>query len=119
MRADRSRTRVGFTIVELLVAVVLLTVVAISLVGSSQYVSRTLARSTAELRAGQALQVEMERLMTLNYDSLVTGSGTLPMGSSSWTVSDSVTYKEILLITEYQSPDGIVLWDTVSAFRLR
>jgi prepilin-type N-terminal cleavage/methylation domain-containing protein len=119
MRADHSRPRAGFTIVELLIAVVLLTVVAISLVGTSQYVSRTLARSTAELRAGQALQVEMERLMSLPYDSLATGSGTHPLGSSSWTVSDSVTYKEIFLITEYQSPNGIVLWDTVSAFRLR
>jgi hypothetical protein len=105
--------------VELLVAVVLLTVVAISLVGSTQYVSRTLSRSQAELKAGEALQAEMERLMSLPYDSLQTGSGALPMGTSTWTVGDSVTYKEILLITQYQSPDGIVLWDTVSAFRLR
>ncbi len=111
--------RAGFMMVELLVAMVLLTVVAISLVGASQYVSTTVRRSGMEMRAGSLLQGEIERLLTLPYDSLSTGSRNLPYGVATWTEADSVSFKEILLITEFRSGTGVVLWDTISAYRLR
>ena len=114
-RVDRS----GFMIVELLVAMVLLTVVAISLVGASQYVSATIKRADVEMRAALTLHGEIERLLALPYDSLSTGSRTLPEAVSNWTVADNVSFKQVLLITEFRSPTGTVLWDTVSAYRLR
>ena len=115
--AVRSRlNRDGVSVVELMVGVVLLAVVTISLVGSSLYASRTLTRSRLELKTSEYMQAELERLLALPYASVTDGSRTTTKGSSTWTVTDQTSYKEILLIVNYAPTAGTSEWDTVVAF---
>lgn len=109
----------GFTVVELIVAIVLLSVVVVSLAAASLYSSKALRRSSEELRASELVQGELERLLSLPYDSLVDGSRTLPQGTSTWTVLDSVSYRRIVLVTHYAPTAAFSVWDTVAAYRLR
>lgn len=108
----------GISIVELLVAVALLAVVVVSLAAAGLYASRTLTRSRVELESAQFMQSELERLRAVPYDSLQSGSRTAAKGTSTWTVSDSLGYSWILLITHYAPTEGVSVWDTVVAYRL-
>lgn len=108
----------GISIVELLVAVVLLAVVVVSLAAAGLHAQRTLTRSRVQLEAAEFMQAELERLHAQPYDSLESGSRTTEKGSSSWTISDFGGYRRILLITEYAPTEGVSAWDTVVAFRL-
>lgn len=108
----------GFTVVELIVAVVLLSVVVLALSASALYTARALRQSSEHLRASELLQGELERLLSLPYDSLVSGSRTLPQGTAAWTVVDSVTYRRILLVTHYAPTAAFSVWDTVAAYRV-
>lgn len=107
----------GFTVVELIVAVVLLSVVVLGLSAAALYTSRALRGSSEQLRASEFFQTELERLLSLPYDSVVSGSRTLPEGTASWTVVDSVTFRQIVLVTHYAPTPAFSLWDTVAAYR--
>lgn len=104
--------------VELLVAVVLLTVIALSLSSSALYSSRLLERSRAELHAAEMKSSELERLRALPWDSLSDGARSLPEGSASWQVEDSASYRRILLTIEYTGSPRHTLRDSVVAYRL-
>ncbi len=108
----------GIAVLELLLAISLLAAVVLSLGASSLYTSKVLERSRTELRASKFAQAELERLLALPYDSLVSGSRTLADGSSSWTVDDRASYREIILISHYAPASAISLWDTVATYRL-
>ncbi len=117
-RRERLGAR-GFTVVELIVAIVLLSVVVVALAASSLYTSRALLRSSEELRASEFTQGELERLLSLPYGSLADGSQTLPQGTSTWTVVDSTTYRRIVLVTHYAPTAAISVWDTATAYRIK
>ncbi len=108
----------GIAVLELLLAISLLATVILSLGASSLYTSRLLERSRSELRAAKFLQGELERLMALPYDSVVSGSRTLAEGTSNWTVIDSIDYREITLISHYAPISAISIWDTVAMYRI-
>ncbi len=109
----------GISIVELMVAVTLLAVVVLSLAAASLYAGRTITRSRLQLEAAEFVQAELERLLALPYYSLTDGDRTAPKGVSTWSIVDSVTYRRILLVTEYAPTPVISVWDTVVAYRLR
>ena len=108
----------GIAVLELLLAISLLATVILSLGASSLYTSRLLERSRTELRAAKFLQTELERLLALPYDSIVSGSRTVADGTSSWTVDDRAYYREIILVSHYAPASAISLWDTVATYRL-
>jgi type II secretory pathway pseudopilin PulG len=109
----------GFTLIEIIVALVFLSVVAIALGGAAQQATRTLHRSRLELRAARFLDAEVERLRILDYDSLLAGTHTRGPGTATWTVTDSGTFRRVLLETRYGSPDMVLLVDSVTLFRTR
>lgn len=119
MTRGRDRRAGGFTVVEVIVAIVLLSVVVLSLSASALYTSRALRAASAELRAAEFLQGEMERLLALPYDALVSGNRTLPEGTAVWAVVDSTGYRRITLVTHYAPTAAISKWDTVTAYRLK
>lgn len=121
VRRARARAAVlgGFTIIEVLVAVVFLTVVAVSLGAVTQQAARTIRRSRTELSAAGFLEAEVERLRVLDYDSVVSGKASRGRGLAIWTVEDSVTFRRVLLETRYGSPASGLVVDTVTLFRVR
>lgn len=119
LQGQRRLDRRGVSIIELLVAVTLLATVVVGLAASSLYASRLVTRSRLRLEATEFLQAELERLSALPYESLASGSRTTAEGSASWTVRDSVNYRRIDLITNYNPREGTSQWDTVVAYRLR
>ncbi len=109
----------GISVVELLVGATLLAVVVVSLVSASMYSSRTMQRSRMQLDAVEFQQAELERLLALPYDNLVSDARSTERGHSSWTVEDSTRYRRVVLVTQYTPKDGFSVWDTAVAYRLR
>ena len=115
----RSANESGVSMVELLVAVTIIAVVILSLAAASLYSSRTSTQSRIQLQAIEFQQAEIERLLSLPYDSVITGQRTLTDGSSRWVVVDSFDFKQILVTTRYTPAQGISVGDTTVAYRLR
>lgn len=113
-----TRTR-GFTLPEILVALVFLTLVAVSFATTTQYAGRIVNRSRLELAAGQFLQVETERLRVVAYDSLRDGSRARGRGIATWSVQDSSSFRQVTLETRYGSPATGLLVDSIVLFRTR
>lgn len=107
----------GFTIPEILVALVLLTVVAVSLAATTQYAARIVNRSSMELAAQQFLEGESERLRLTPYDSLRDGRRSEGRGIATWRVQDSTTFRQVLLETRFGTPAQGLLVDSVILFR--
>lgn len=110
--------RGGFTLVELIVAVVLLLVVAVSLLGMSRVTTLSLQRATLELRAAQLVQDEVHRLRTLPLASLADGTATRPGGRSTWVVTDSGAYLRVELEVATTPLAGRSLVDTLYLYRI-
>jgi len=114
-----TRGTAGFTMVEVVVALLFMTIVALSFSASTQFAARLLGRSEIELRAAQYLEAEAERLRALSLDSLVTGSRSSGLGQASWEVVDSTTFVQVILATEYGSARVGSVVDSVTIYRLR
>ncbi len=109
----------GFTLIEVLVAIVILSVGAMAWVGTSRVASASMRAATLELRAAQLVQEEVERLRTAPLDSVRTGSATRQAGDVAWTVEDSVAYLRVQLVVRTRPERGRVLSDTVWVYRAR
>lgn len=108
----------GFTLIEVLVTLVFLTVVGVAFSSASQHATRILQRSRLELNASLFLETEVARLRLLAYESLVDGSRADGRGIASWTVADSAAFKEIMLEVRYGSPARGLLIDSVTIYRV-
>lgn len=89
----------GFTLVELLVALVIFTVGVLGLAVTTSFVVRqtTLAEITTERSA--AIQDVVERMKATDYDQLANGSATVGPFAVSWIVSQGNRSKLVLIKT--------------------
>lgn len=115
---NRRRTA-GFTLIEVLVAIVILVIGALSLVGTGRVSSASVRRATLELRVAELIQEEVERLRTVPLASLVSGSTTHAAGTAQWVVTDSLTYLRVELAVQARPEAGATLADTVFIYRPR
>ncbi|MBI4541241.1 MAG: prepilin-type N-terminal cleavage/methylation domain-containing protein [Gemmatimonadetes bacterium] len=92
-------SRQGFTLVELVVALVILAVGILGLAGTTTYVVRQVAVAGMQTDRTAALQAAVERLRAMSYDS-VTGSDTDTVGDYTvdWRVSATATYSKTVRI---------------------
>ncbi len=90
--------RSGFSLVELIVAVVVLAVGVLGFAGTTTYLSRQ--ASIANLRAQRARVSSnvLERLRTLPFDSLVTGTDSIGPFAIRWEVGSQFSAKAVTLI---------------------
>jgi prepilin-type N-terminal cleavage/methylation domain-containing protein len=112
-RTDRN----GFTMVEVIVTLLLLTVVAVSLVGANQHVARVLQRSRLELNAARFLEAEVERLRLTPYASVQDGQRTDGRGIVTWTVLDSTSFRQVVVRTRYGSAASGFVSDSLTIYR--
>lgn len=106
-----ARGRGGFTILEVLVAVVILGVGVVALVGSSASSARMIGRGRTATRAVQAATERMEILRADAYrtspdcTALANGSDSSATGVvTSWTITGAGTSRTIQVISGYQVP---------------
>jgi len=109
----------GFTLIEVIVSIVVLTVGVLGLVGSSRVAAASVRRATLELRVAELIQADVERLRTLPLDSLRDGQATRRAGDASWIVTDSISYIRIELAVTTRPEAGLTLSDTVFVYRPR
>lgn len=119
-----GRVRAGMSLVEVLVAVSLLSISLLALARISPLLSQYGRRNDVQLNRAYVIQEQGDRLMALPYDSLKnvqTGTKTLTIQGQSWrrtiTMTDSASMKKIVLIVKplstmpaLQKPDTVVIW---------
>lgn len=111
--------RGGFTLVEVIVAIVILSLGAMAWVGTSRVAAASMRAAALELRAAQLLQEQVERLRTVPVDSVRSGSATRAAGEALWTVADSGSYLRVELVVRARPEGGRTFADTVWVYRAR
>jgi prepilin-type N-terminal cleavage/methylation domain-containing protein len=116
---SRSRER-GFTIAEVMIAVVLLSFGVMAMVGSSAMVTRMIGRGRQATVTGQMATTQLETLRQLaaatspscKHASFKTDSVTTGPVNTKWTVPANGSARLVVLSISYQTPRGMVR-DTV------
>ena len=80
-------SRAGATVVELLIALIIVTVGLLALAGAAAIVTRETAAGRRELALAWAARARLERLTSGPCDALADGSATAAGISERWTVS--------------------------------
>ena len=110
-----TRTRSGFTLVEVLVAVTILTVGVVAMAGSTATVTRMIGRGKIDTRAAQFASRQMEELRRIAYSTsprcTALVNGALDQDASitvTWTVavSPSGTGRTLNVNAAYATPRG-------------
>ena len=122
--AARRTRRAGVSLIEVLVAVSLLSLSLLALARISPMLSEYGRRNAVVLNRAYVLQQQGDRLLAIPYDSLArvtTGATTLTLQGQRWkrtiTMTDSASMKKIVLVVQPLSvastlsvPDTLVLW---------
>lgn len=93
--ADRG----GFTIVELVVSLVILTVGLLAFAGTTIVLIRQVTLAGLATERATAVQTVVERLRALPYDSIGAGSDSLGPFRVTWTSTTAGSSKEVRVIT--------------------
>ena len=106
-RRISCRPRFGFTTVEVIVAVVILTVGILGMAGATARVTRQISLSDAKAERTAVVRTARERIRALPYDSVVAGSDTIGSLEVSWTVRSDGQWKAVILTAVNLEPgDG-------------
>jgi prepilin-type N-terminal cleavage/methylation domain-containing protein len=121
-----KQSTAGFTIVEVLMAVVVLGVGVVAMAGSSALVTRMIGRGQRSTRAGQVAAQRLDSLRLVAYSTtphctnVVSGGPvTSPLGvTQSWVVSTPAALtgdvRQVILKLVYKNARGKTKTDTVS-----
>ena len=101
-RRRRARARAGFTLLEMMVAVVILTVGMLGLVGTSAVITRQVGGGAAQTVASQVIANRLEKFRSLGCSQIQSNSETTRGVHERWTtgakinrvlfVVDTITY---------------------------
>lgn len=91
--------RAGFTLVEVLVALVVLTVGVLALAGATAVAVRQVILADVTTERAAALQSVIEGLRARPYDSVTAGFDTVGTFRATWTVSSTQRSKVISIVT--------------------
>ena len=89
MRNHAAATREGTTLVELIVALVMITIALLALAGAAAIVTRETAAGRRELALAWAARSRLERLMSTPCPALASGSAATDGTIERWTVTAS------------------------------
>ena len=89
----------GFSLVELMVALVILAVGVLGLAGVTAFTIQKVTVSELDTKRGAALQTAIEQLRATPLDSLTNGSDTIDVFVVDWTVTDNGTYATAEIVT--------------------
>ena len=106
--------RAGFTLVEIMMAVIIFAVVILSLVGLSFRVSKSSTRATDQALSMAVLLSKMDRAATTKFDSLTTIAGCDTTVSGLFTVIGCTT---VTALTPRLDSIGIIVRTTLPGAR--
>lgn len=92
-------TRAGFTLVEVLVALIILTVGVLGLAGTTALAVRQVTFADVTAERAIALQSVIERLRSAPYDSVANGSDSIGRFQATWTVTLGQRSKSVQIVT--------------------
>ena len=96
----RDRKRSGFSLAELIVSIVILSVGVLSMAGTSAWVVRQITLSRLSTERAVARQSAIESIMAGSFASAFGGSGTFGSFDVNWTVTeDAGAFKTLQIVT--------------------
>jgi type IV pilus assembly protein PilV len=98
-RTPRAATVGGFTIVELMVALMIFAIGVLGLAATTSFVVRQTTLSEITTERAAAVQGVIERLKATDYDAVAAGSDALGPFSVAWTVSTGNRSKLVVITT--------------------
>jgi len=98
-RPDPRRDRLGFTIVEIIVATIVLAFGVLGMASTTAYVVRQTTLAQVTSRRAAAIQSVVEQLRAMPYEDLANGSDSVGPFAVSWLVSSGNRSAEINVIT--------------------
>ena len=90
--------RDGFTMIEIIVAIVILSIGLLGLAGSTGYMVRTVTLGDLLTERTFAAQTVIDRLQSLPYANVVDGTDTIGVFAVSWTAVDDGPQNKILTV---------------------
>lgn len=89
MTSQMNSQRSGFSLIELVIAVVILAVGALGLAGTTMYVVRQTDIARTNTSRASAVQYVMERIRSMPFNGNLNGADTLGSFQVTWSVMDS------------------------------
>ncbi len=108
--------RRGLSLVEIIVALMILSGALLSLAGAAGLAARHLHSGRVDLNAWAASQSQAEDLMSQSFATISSGSATVHGHAMTWTVSGT-NPKKVLLEMDWTNGRGLVVTDTVVLYR--
>jgi len=97
---DVDPRRGGFTIIEVIVAMIILTVGVLGLAGTTAYYVRQTTLADLMTERSTAFQTIVDRLQSQDYDSVTTGSDSVGLYAVTWsTVNNGSQNKSVTIVT--------------------
>ena len=97
---DMDTRRGGFTIVEVIIAMIILTVGVLGLAGTTAYFVRQTTLSSLMTERSTAFQTILDRLQSQEYDSVTAGTDSVGIYLVRWTSTNNGSQnKTVTLIT--------------------
>ena len=104
--APPARDRKGFTLVELMVAMMLMSVGLFALASSSAVIVRQMGEASSMNIASSVAQTRVERLRTATCTAAATGTGTTRGITESWTLTPMTRSAELAVTVTYTTKRG-------------
>lgn len=90
--------RGGFSLVELVVAVVILAIGVLGLAGTTAFVVRQVTLADVNTERTAALQAVVEQIRSTSYNSVGSGSQTVGSYAVAWSVTDSTGQTKVVQV---------------------
>lgn len=90
--------RAGFTMIEIIIAIVILTIGLLGLAGSTGYLVRTVTLGDLLTERTFASQTIIDRLQSLPYANVVDGADTIGVFAVAWDAEDDGPQSKILTV---------------------
>jgi len=98
MRTERGSRRGGFTIVEVIIAMVVLALGVLGLAGTTMLVVRQVTLAKVMTERSVALQGVLERLQVMSFDSVGTGSDSAGAFRMTWTSTGETSRSKLVQV---------------------
>jgi len=123
-------SRAGFSLLELIMALTILSVGALAMAGTTVYAVQSITLSELATNRSAARQSTVERIMSQEFDSVAVGTDSIGPFVMDWTVGDFADWKAVEIVTmgpgrvpasDGSSPGGLigVVTDTLTLTVLR
>jgi len=97
---DPTGRRGGFTIIEVIIAMIILTVGVLGLAGTTAYFVRQTTLSDLMTERSTAFQTILDRLQSLPYDSVTSGTDSVGIYAVAWSSANNGSQnKTVTLVT--------------------